>query len=112
MMKQGVIIMDTDHRIRVMSPGAEDLLGWRGADVAGLDCALVLDCRDAAGNSLCADCGGRRALSQQEVTPWTVMSMAQRTGERQKMSTSFWPLPPAGAIYEHRVMAVFAPLDE
>jgi hypothetical protein len=112
MMKQGVMIMDTDHRIRVVAPGAEDLLGWRGVDVTGLDCALVLDCRDAEGNSLCDTCGGRRALARQEVTPWTVMFMAGRTGERQKMSASFWPLPPAGAIYEHRIMAVFAPADE
>lgn len=112
MMKQGVIIMDTDHRIRIVAPGAEDLLGWRGADVRGIDCSLVLDCRDAEGRSLCEGCGGRRALTEQEVTPWTLMSMAGRTGKRQTMSASFWPLPPSGAIYEHRVMVVFAPAEE
>jgi PAS domain-containing protein len=112
MLEQGVIIMDTDRRIRVVSPGAEDLLGWRAVDVAGLDCALVLDCRDVEGNSLCDHCSGRRALSEQELTPWAIMSLAERTGGRQTVRASFWPLPPSGAIYEHRVMAVFEPAVE
>jgi PAS domain-containing protein len=104
---QGVIILDAGGRIRVVSPGAEDLLGWRAADVTGFACSLILDCRDAEGKSLCASCGGRQALERHEVTPSVVMAMADSGGGRQQMRTSFWYLPPSGVIWEERVMAVF-----
>ena len=110
--QQGVIIMDTDRRISVVSSGAQDLLGWRGSDVEGLACSLVLDCRDADGNSLCERCGGREALERQEITAPAVMSMADPTGGRQLMRTSFWHLPPTGTIFEHRVMAVLTAADD
>jgi PAS domain-containing protein len=110
--KQGILIMDADRRIRVVSPGAEDLLGWRAADVTGLACSLVLDCRDAEGNSLCSLCGGRQALEQHEVTPLVVAAMADPAGGRRPMTTSFWYLPPSGSIWEERVMAVFSAADE
>jgi PAS domain-containing protein len=103
---QGVIIMDTDRRIRVVSSGAEDLLGWKDAQVKGLSCSLVLDCQDADGCSACTRCGGTEALERREITPFTRVSAADASGGRQPLDTSFWFLPPAGGITEARLMMV------
>jgi len=103
---QGVIILDADRIIQVLTSGAEDLLGWRADHVVGLSCSVVLDCRDAEGHSLCSRCPSVSALARQEMTEPALMEMADPSGERRRMSTSFWYLPPAGYIYQPRIMAV------
>jgi hypothetical protein len=106
MSSQGVCILDADRRIELLTSGAEDLLGWRTCQVAGLACSLVLDCRDARGESLCDRCPSADALEQGEVTAETTMEMVDPAGERRSMRTSFWYLPPAGTVYHPRIMAV------
>jgi PAS domain-containing protein len=105
---QGVIIMDTDRRIRVMSSGAENLLGWRQEQVAGLACSLVLNCQGADGQPLCGKCRSAQALASGEVTPFGDVWPAGPSGERHLLSASFWYLPPTGAIYEPRLMMVLS----
>ena len=113
MLSSGVIILDAARRVLVVSPGAEDLLGWRETQVEGIDCRLVLDCRDEDGASLCDNCGAARAFANQEMTPYRPMQMADATGGHCTLDASFWFLPPTGFIYQPRVMAVFnAPVDK
>ncbi len=107
MTRTGVLILDDDRRLVVVSPVAEDLLGWRARQVTGMDCRLVLDCRDSEGASLCANCGADRALTQREMTPTRHIQMADATGGYRAMNMTFWYLPPSGFIYQPRVMAVF-----
>jgi len=103
---QGVIIIDTDRRICVLSPGAESLLDWRALQVWGLTCSVVLDCRGADGEPLCTTCGINQALERHELTSSVVMRMADPSGGRRAMATSFWYLPPSGKIFAPRAMAV------
>lgn len=102
----GVVILDPGRHIRLLTRGAEELLGWRSDDVVGRRCRSVFDCRDERGESLCARCGLASALKRKKVTPAVFMRMADVGGGRQVMSTGFWYLPPAGRIQEERVMAV------
>ena len=104
--RQGVIIMDTEGKIRLFTPVAEDLLGWRAEQVTGLSCEVVFDCRDPDERSLCARCGLRLALQRQAITPPTLMRMEDPAGQRRDMEVSFWYLPPCGQAYQPRLMAV------
>jgi PAS domain-containing protein len=111
MEKQGVVILDADRKIRVLTPIAEELLGWGNQEVAGRPCAAVLQCQDERGQSLCEQCGFVAALARHELLPPTVMWIADPEGSRRPMSTAFWYLPPAGRFWEARVMAVVRPGD-
>jgi len=104
--RPGVVIVGPDRRIRTLTPVAEELLGWRTEDAAGRLCTAVFDCRDERGQSLCARCGLRSALERHEIIPPVLMRVEDPDGGRRPMSTSFWYLPPAGNIFEPRVMAV------
>jgi PAS domain-containing protein len=104
--RTGVIIMDADRRIRLLTHVAEDLLGWRDEQVSGLACSLVFDCRDEHDRSLCEGCGLALALEQHEISSPASMRMADPFGARRDTSTTFWYLPPAGPYREPRAMAV------
>src|SRR3954451_16604949 len=112
MAKSGVIILDSDRRIVVVTPVAEDLLGWRSSQVEGMDCRLVLDCRDADGVPLCEHCGAACALESQEMTRPRLIQVSEATGGQVSLDTTYWFLPPSGSIWEPRVMAVFSPTAE
>ncbi len=115
MLQQGAVILDTQRRILVVTPVAEDLLGWRNDQVNGMGCALVLDCQDAAGQSMCGECGFEAALERQEITPPKSVQVADPFGGRHELEMSFWYLPPAGSIGHPRLLAVMgapaAPLE-
>jgi PAS domain-containing protein len=106
--RQGVVIMDADGEIRLLTPVAEDLLGWRPEQATGLSCAMVFDCRDSYGRSLCAQCGLQRALEQKSMTPSVSARMADPFGQRREMSLNFWYLPPCGRFYQPRLMAIIS----
>ncbi len=109
--RPGAVILDMDGRITVLSPVAEQLLGWRSQNVTGRLCSEVLQCQDEDGHSLCGHCGFSVALVQRELVPETPMHIADSTGNRRAMSTTFWYLPPAGRTYEPRVMVVMNTAD-
>jgi hypothetical protein len=104
--RQGVVILDAQREIQVVTPVAEDLLGWETHQVMGMACSLVFDCRDGQGESMCDRCGLADALRRQEITPPQPLQMADAFGGRRRVMLSFWYLPPAGNIYHPRVMAV------
>jgi PAS domain-containing protein len=106
---QGVVILDVDRRICVVSPTGERILGWHSPDVVGKLCASVLDCRDDKGRSRCNECGLAEALARREIMPSVRMLMADPRGQRRAIRTSFWYLPPAGQIPEPRTMLVVRP---
>src|SRR5690242_3312562 len=90
----GAIIMDRDRRIRVVSPGAVHLLGWRPSGVEGRTCSEVLGCQSALGEPLCGTCGVHRTLAHHEMAPAQVTRMADALGGRRQVTTVFWYLPP------------------
>jgi PAS domain-containing protein len=102
----GVIILNQDREIRLFSPAAEDLLGWRADQVTGLQCSVVLDCRDAQGEPMCERCGLAETLARQEMTSPVRMRMADPFSDHREVSATFWYLPPAGSFFEPRAMAV------
>jgi PAS domain-containing protein len=104
--RQGVVILDAQRQIQVVTPVAEDVLGWESRQVMGMGCPLVFDCRDAQGQSMCGQCGFAEALRRQEITQPQPLEMADAFGGRRHVTMSFWFLPPAGNIYHPRVMAV------
>jgi PAS domain-containing protein len=104
--EQGVVILDELRRIRVVSPVAENMLGWRSDNVRGLACGIVFDCRDTDGQSMCVRCGLTQVFESQEVVPPAIFRMAEPGGGRQEIATTFCYLPPAGSIHEPRAMAV------
>lgn len=106
MTRPGVIIVDAVRQIRVVTPAAEELLGWQSEKVVGAPCTSVFDCRDVAGASLCTRCGLGAALERQEVIPPEPVDVADGAGRRRYVTISFWYLPPEGRIYEPRVMAI------
>jgi PAS domain-containing protein len=108
---QGVVILDVDRNICVVSPTGERVLGWHSPDVAGKPCVSVFDCRDDEGRSHCNQCGLAEALARQEIIPSTRMLMADPSGQRRAIRASFWYLPPAGRIPEPRTMLVVRPDD-
>jgi hypothetical protein len=115
MQQQGAVILDTQRRILVLTPVAEDILGWRNDQVMGMGCSLVFNCQDAAGHPMCGECGFEKALEGQEITPSTPVQIADPFGGRQGVKMSFWYLPPAGSIAHPRLLAVLdapaAPLE-
>jgi|SRR5579871_1396866 len=106
MERPAVFIMDLDRRIQLVTPAAEDLLGWSDDQVRGMECMLLFDCRDSEGASLCDRCRFREAIDQQGVTQSMSACMADRFGDRHEVSMSFWLLPPAGRIRDSRLMGV------
>jgi PAS domain-containing protein len=108
MVTQGVIIMDLNRRIRLFTPGAEELLGWQASQVAGLACTAILACQGPSGESLCPTCRVDEALARQELTPGGVMRMADPAGTRHDMATVVWYLPPLGSVGEPRAMVVIS----
>jgi hypothetical protein len=104
--RQGAVILDTERQIQVVTPVAEDVLGWESSQVIGMACPLVFDCRDAQGQSMCDRCGFADALRRQEITQPQLLEMADAFGERRRVLMSFWYLPPTGNIFYPRVMAV------
>src|SRR5689334_20867265 len=95
----GAIIMDRDRRIRVVSPGAEHLLGWRSSDVAGRTCSEILGCQGAMGESLCGTCGVHRTLAHHEMAPAQVTRMADSLGDRHEMTTVFCICPQQAILW-------------
>ncbi len=59
--REAVITLDPDRRISYFSPRAENLTGYRAADVQGKPCHEVLGTRHCR-----EDCVGERCLSQKE----------------------------------------------
>jgi PAS domain-containing protein len=106
--RQGAIILDAQRQIQVITPVAEDLLGWESHQVVGMECPLVFDCRDSQGRSMCDRCGFADALRRQEITQPQPLEMADAFGGRRRVTMNFWYLPPAGNIYHPRVMAVLS----
>ena len=90
----------------MVSTVAEGIIGWDHHDLVGLPCTSVLRCEDAWGRPRCEQCGFARALEQRELVPPVVMHMADASGARRPIDTSFWYLPPAGRFQLPRVMAV------
>jgi hypothetical protein len=104
--RQGAIILDAERQIQTVTPVAENLLGWQSRQVMGMECQLVFNCRDARGNSMCDRCGFADALGRQEITQPQLLEMSDAFGGRRRVMMNFWYLPPAGNIYQPRVMAV------
>jgi hypothetical protein len=105
---QGAVILDAQRQIQVVTPVAEDVLGWESSQVIGMACPLVFDCRDAQGQSMCDRCGFADALLRQEMTQPQPLDVADAFGKRRRVLMSFWYLPPAGNIHHPRVMAVLS----
>ena len=110
--RQGALIIDEDGYIRVVSPLAEQIIGWDQRELVGYPCASMLRCEDARGRSLCEQCGLSTALGQRALVPPVVMHMADPAGARRPIDTSFWYLPPTGRFQLPRVMAVVRATDE
>lgn len=104
--RQGVVIFDEDRMILAVTPGAEELLGWRAEDVVGGACASVFDCRDEHGLHICDECALGVVFDRRAIIEPIVMRMNTADGGRQAMRASFWYLPPSGRIQEPRAMAV------
>ncbi len=51
----GILGLDSDHRIRVFNPALEELTGLTKEEVVGKECHSVLRVTDSYGNPLCAD---------------------------------------------------------
>jgi PAS domain-containing protein len=110
--RQGALIIDEDGYVRVVSPLAEQIIGWDQRDLVGYPCSSVLRCEDARGRSLCEQCGLSTALGQRALVPPVVMHMADPAGARRPIDTSFWYLPPTGRFQLPRVMAVVRATDD
>lgn len=91
----GVIVLDADRRIRIVTPGTERLLGWREEEVVGGLCEMVFDCHDQAGARLCGRCGLDAAFRRREYVPAARVMMATSLGSRREMKVSYWYVPPA-----------------
>ncbi len=109
MQRQGAVILDIHRRILVLTPMAEDILGWRNDQAAGMSCSLLFNCQDAAGRPMCGACGFDAALANQEITPPASVQIADPFGGRREMNLSFWYLPPTGSIGHPRLLAVVDP---
>ena len=104
--RQGAVILDDQRQIQVVTPVAEDLLGWETDHVMGMACPLIFDCRDTDGGSMCDRCGFADALRGKEITQPLQLEMADAFGGRRRVMMSFWYLPPAGRFVHPRVMAI------
>jgi hypothetical protein len=104
--RKGAIILDAQRRIQLVTPVAENLLGWENDQVADMACPLIFDCRDAQGELMCERCSFADALQRQEISKPKPLFMADAFGGRRRVMMSFWYLPPAGYIYHPRVLAL------
>lgn len=51
----GLVVMDAEHRVVLLNPAAERLLGWSTSDAAGRHCGEVLDGVNEEGHRICRD---------------------------------------------------------
>jgi PAS domain-containing protein len=107
--RQGVVIFDRDRRILVVTPVAEQILGWASEEVAGAHCASVFDCRTADGASMCEECGLGDIFERRAIVESMDLHMRTAMGGREARRASFWHLPPSGRIAEPRAMVVLRP---
>jgi PAS domain-containing protein len=106
MERQGVFIVDSERKIRVMTPVAEEILGWSTDQVIGRPCPTVFNCQDAEGNSLCDHCGFADTLHSHEISARRPVRMTDPSGARHDVMLSFWYLPPAGNLFYPRLLGV------
>ncbi len=108
--RQGVVIFDRDRRILVVTPVAEQMLGWVSEEVVGAHCGSVFDCRTADGASMCDECGLGDIFERRAIIESMELRMRSAMGARETVRASFWHLPPSGRIAEPRAMAVLHPV--
>ena len=104
--RQGLMVIDAQHRVRLVSPGIPGLLNWRPDDLAGRPCAPILACRDEADISLCGHCGVDTALQRRGHVQASIISIADRHGGRRRVRASYWHVPAAGADAPPSVIAL------
>jgi PAS domain-containing protein len=107
--RQGIVIFDRDRRILVVTPVAEQMLGWASEEVAGAHCGSVFDCRTADGTSMCEECGLADIFDRRAIIESMDLHMRTAMGGREALRASFWHLPPSGRITEPRAMVVLRP---
>jgi len=107
--RQGVVIFDRDRRILVVTPVAEQMLGWSSEEVVGAHCGSVFDCRTADGASMCDECGLGDIFERRAIIESMDMRIRSAMGTREAVRASFWHLPPSGRILEPRAMVVLRP---
>jgi len=107
--RQGIVIFDRDRRILVVTPVAEQMLGWASEEVAGAHCGSVFDCRTADGASICDECALADIFERRAIIESMDLRMRSAMGTREALHASFWHLPPSGRITEPRAMVVLRP---
>src|SRR6266508_2583663 len=109
--RQGVVIFDRDRRILVVTPVAEEMLGWASEEVAGAHCRSVFDCRTEDGASMCDECGLGDIFERRAIIESMELRIRSAMGARETVRASFWHLPPSGRIAEPRAMVILRPTD-
>jgi PAS domain-containing protein len=109
--RQGVVIFDRDRRILLITPVAEEMLGWNSTEVAGAHCQSVFDCRAADGRSMCDECGLGDIFERRAMIESMDLRMQSAMADRVAVRASFWQLPPSARIPEPRAMAVLRKAD-
>jgi len=108
--RQGVVIFDRDRHILVVTPVAEEMLGWSSDEVTGAHCHSIFDCRAADGSSMCEECGLADIFERRAIIESMELRMRSAMGARETLRASFWHLPPSGRITEPRAMVVLHPV--
>jgi hypothetical protein len=90
---QGLVVIDAQHHVRLVSPGTQCLLGWRDDNLAGRPCAPALACHDREGHLLCGHCGVDAALERRGHVPARMISIASASGGRREVLASYWYVP-------------------
>jgi len=109
--RQGVVIFDRDRRILLVTPVAEEMLGWSSTEVAGAHCQSVFDCRGPDGQAMCDQCGLDDIFAHHAVIESMDLRMQSAMADRVAVRASFWHLPPSPRIPEPRAMAVLRKKD-
>ena len=109
--RQGVVIFDRDRHILVVTPVAEEMLGWASEEIAGAHCRSVFDCRAADGSSMCEECGLGDIFERRAIIESMELRIRPAMGARETVWASFWHLPPSGRIAEPRAMVILRSAD-
>lgn len=93
--------VDENCRIVIWNKAAEELLGYRAADVLGRSCHEVLEGRDIFGNRFCGqNCPLHRMVRRQEAISSFLVDFRVDRGQRQRMEVSIVAVPgPRAAQY-------------
>jgi PAS domain S-box-containing protein len=87
--EDGAFIIDEHHRIVFWNQAAERMLGYKAAEVAGLQCFEILGGRDEEGNTLCQRfCRVAIQAERGDSLPNQDVMVTTKTGERRWLNVS------------------------